>query len=77
MYNYNLYIIIVLDIIQQRSQEMDRKFLCMKSELEDTKNKLTRLTNQEAKLVQQNAKTCMQLSAEEKKRYNCTECINL
>ena len=41
----------------------------MKNDLEESKNKVARLTRQEAALVQQNARTCMQLSAEEKIRY--------
>ena len=58
----------MLDHIQRHSQEMEQKYSHVQSELEETKLKVIRLTNQEAALVQKNAKTCMQFSAEEKKR---------
>ena len=59
----------MLDILEHRSQEMEQKYQIMKNDLEESKNKVARLTCQEAALVQQNARTCMQLSAEEKIRY--------
>lgn len=58
----------VLDIICQKSQEMEQKCLLLKKELEESKSKISRLTNQEAALVQHNAKTSVQLTSEEKKR---------
>lgn len=58
----------VLDIIHQKSQEMEQKCLLLKNELEESKSKIARLSNQEAALVQHNAKTSVQLTSEEKKR---------
>lgn len=65
----------MLDILEHRSQEMEQKYQIMKNDLEESKNKVARLTRQEAALVQQNARTCMQLSTEEKIRKECESTI--
>lgn len=56
------------DIIEHRTSEMETQMAGLKGELDEAKGRIAHLTNQEAVLVQQNAKTSMQLSKEEKKR---------
>lgn len=56
------------DILEHRTSEMETQLAGLKGELDEAKGRITHLTNQEAVLVQQNAKTSMQLSKEEKKR---------
>lgn len=58
----------VLGMMEQHSREMQQQMTACRKELEETQSKLARSTGQETALVQQNARTSMQLTAEEKKR---------
>ena len=59
----------VLEMIEECSQMYQKRLADAHSDLEDSKQKVARLTAQEAALVQQNARSSVQLVAEEKKRY--------
>lgn len=61
--------LIVQDLLDHKSQEMQQQMTSLKEELSESEGKLSRLSSQEAALVQQNAKASTQLTREERKRY--------
>ena len=61
--------IIVQDLLDHKSQEMQQQVTSLREELNESEGKLSRLSAQEAALVQQSAKASTQLTREERKRY--------
>lgn len=55
-------------MLEQHSQEMQQQLRACRKELEETQSKLAKSISQETALVQQNARTSMQLTSEEKRR---------
>ena len=58
-----------MDMLACHKQEADQTLATVAKELEDSKNEIVRLTAQESALVQQNAKTSVMMTSEEKKRF--------
>ena len=58
-------------------QEADQALATIAKELEDSKRAVAQLTAQESALVQQNAKTSVMMSSEEKKRFAISQSLLL
>lgn len=57
------------DLLEHKSQEMQQQVTSLREELSESEGKLSRLSAQEAALVQQSAKASTQLTKEERKRF--------
>ena len=57
----------VMEMLDKRTQEFELQLSTLKDEYSATKERLTRVSSQEAALVHQNAKMSVELAAEEKR----------
>ncbi|XP_011402817.1 PREDICTED: myosin heavy chain, embryonic smooth muscle isoform-like [Amphimedon queenslandica] len=64
------------DLLEHKSQEMQQQVTSLKEELSESEGKLSRLSAQEAALVQQSAKASTQLTKEERKRKDLEQSIS-